>query len=84
MGLIPLTLLFCDKCQVIRVVETCVERNYEPMLTEDFIWAPDEDFLDMIDQAFLDGQIDGETMELACQWLGQNYQFFEEHNRGRI
>ena len=54
------------------------------MLTEAFIWAPDEDFLDMIDQAFLDGQIDGETMTLACQWLDQNYQFFEEHNRGRI
>ena len=29
----------------------------------------DEDFLDLIDQAFLDGQIDGETMVLACIWL---------------
>ena len=26
----------------------------------------DDDFLDLIDQAFLDGQIDGETMLLAC------------------
>lgn len=29
----------------------------------------DDDFLDMIDQAFLEGQIDGETMELTYQWL---------------
>ena len=27
----------------------------------------DEDFLDMIDQAFLEGQIDGEALELV--WL---------------
>ena len=30
---------------------------------------PDDDFLDLIDQAFLEGQIDGETMELACIWI---------------
>ena len=29
----------------------------------------DEDFLDMIDRAFLKGQIDGETMELTYLWL---------------
>lgn len=29
----------------------------------------DEEFLDLIDQAFLDGQTDGETMVLACIWL---------------
>ena len=27
---------------------------------------PDEDFLDLIEWAFLDGQIDGETADLAC------------------
>ena len=30
---------------------------------------PDDDFLDLIDQAFLDEQIDGETMVLACMWI---------------
>ena len=30
---------------------------------------PDDDFLDLIDQAFLEGQIDGETMEWTYQWL---------------
>ncbi len=29
----------------------------------------DEDFLDRIDQAFHEGQIDGETMVLACLTL---------------
>ena len=29
----------------------------------------DDDFLDVIDQAFLEEQIDGETMTLACIWL---------------
>ena len=29
----------------------------------------DDDFLDLIDQAFLEGQIDGETMVLACIWI---------------
>ena len=29
----------------------------------------DDDFLDLIDQAFLEGQIDGETMELTYLWL---------------
>ena len=33
--------------------------------------AIDDDFLDLIDRAFLDGQIDGDTMELAYQWLAQ-------------
>jgi len=29
----------------------------------------DEDFLDLIDQAFLEGQIDGETVDLMWFWL---------------
>ncbi len=33
---------------------------------------PDDDFLDLIDQAFLEVQIDGETMTLACIWLQAN------------
>ena len=32
----------------------------------------DEEFLDLIDQAFLEGQIDGETMELAFLWIESN------------
>ena len=38
----------------------------------------DDDFLDLIDQAFLEGQIDGETMELACIWL----QFVQSDSKG--
>ena len=41
------------------------------MLTEAYRLTPDEDFLDMIDQAFLAAQIDGETMKLAYLWLDQ-------------
>ncbi len=29
----------------------------------------DDDFIDLIDQTFLEGQIDGETMVLACLTL---------------
>ena len=30
---------------------------------------PDDDFLDLIDQAFLEGQIDGLKADLAYCWL---------------
>ena len=39
------------------------------MLIEAYRLEPDEDFLDMIDRAFHQGQIDGETMELAFLWI---------------
>lgn len=29
----------------------------------------DEYYLDLIDQAFFERQIDGEVMELACSWI---------------
>jgi len=32
----------------------------------------DEDYLDLIDQAFLDGQIDGEALTLAAYWVEVN------------
>ena len=33
---------------------------------------PDEECLDLIEQAFLDGQIDGETLSLAFLWVERN------------
>ena len=39
------------------------------MLTETYRLEPDADFLDMIDRAFHQGQINGETMELIYLWL---------------
>ena len=30
---------------------------------------PDPGLVDLIEQAFLEGQIDGETLVLACLWL---------------
>ena len=30
---------------------------------------PDPEMVDLIEQAFLEGQIDGEAMMLACLWL---------------
>ena len=30
---------------------------------------PDEEMVDLIEQAFLEGQIDGITADLASQWL---------------
>jgi hypothetical protein len=35
---------------------------------------PDEEMGDLIEQAFLDGQIDGETQALAFAWLGRNHE----------
>ena len=44
----------------------------------------DPDFEDLIEKAFLEGQIDGEAMELVCLWLvGSNYAQHENCNRCR-
>ncbi len=32
----------------------------------------DEDFLDLVDLAYLEGQIDGEAMVLPCIWMELN------------
>jgi hypothetical protein len=34
----------------------------------------DEEMGDLIEQAFLDGQIDGETQALAFAWLERNHE----------
>ncbi len=34
---------------------------------------PDPELVDLIEQAFIEGQIDGETQELAYQWLEVNH-----------
>ena len=34
---------------------------------------PDEDLADLIEAAFLEGQIDGETQALAFAWLERNH-----------
>ena len=43
------------------------------MLTELYIEVPDEELLDLIEAAFLEGRIDGETQELAHTWLEVNH-----------
>ena len=45
------------------------------MLTElfDEIGPPDPDLVDLIELAFLEGQIDGGTLSLACVWLERNH-----------
>jgi hypothetical protein len=35
---------------------------------------PDDDLADLIEAAFLEGQIDGETQSLAFAWLERNHQ----------
>ena len=35
---------------------------------------PDEELADLIEWAFLDGQIDGETQALAFAWLEGNHE----------
>ena len=35
---------------------------------------PDEEMADLIEQAFLEGQIDGETQALAFAWLERNHE----------
>ena len=37
----------------------------------------DQDFFDLIGQAFLDGQIDGERLSLTYRWLESDTQYFE-------
>ena len=34
---------------------------------------PDEEMVDLIEQAFLEGQIDGESEDLAYNWLKVNH-----------
>jgi hypothetical protein len=34
---------------------------------------PDEDLADLIEAAFLEGQIDGKTQSLAFAWLERNH-----------
>ena len=43
-----------------------------PRRMEDTITQPDEEFLDLIEWAFLDAQIDGETLSLAFAWVESN------------
>ena len=35
--------------------------------------SPDDDLADLIEWAFLEGQIDGETQALAFAWLERNH-----------
>ena len=34
---------------------------------------PDPELVDLIEQAFIEGQIDGEAQELAYRWLESNH-----------
>jgi hypothetical protein len=43
-----------------------------PRRVEDTIMQPDEELLDLIEWAFLDAQIDGETLSLAFAWVESN------------
>ena len=45
--------------------------HYLPDLLQDGL-SPDQDLLDLIEQSYLEGQIDGETLTLAFAWLAQN------------
>ncbi|MCH7503019.1 MAG: hypothetical protein IIA10_06670 [Proteobacteria bacterium] len=48
------------------------------MLTETYIEAllVDDDLAEQVQAALMAGQIDGETMILACYWLEENYPGF--------
>ena len=37
------------------------------------VMLPDDDLADLIEAAFLEGQIDGETQSLAFAWLERNH-----------
>ena len=39
----------------------------------DRLELPDPDFEDLIEQAFLEGIIDGETQDIAYHWLSVNH-----------
>jgi hypothetical protein len=45
---------------------------------------PDEDMLDLIELAFLEGQIDGLKVDLACIWLGGALEQISEEMPQRI
>jgi len=38
---------------------------------------PDSELVDLIEQAFLEGQIDGKTADLAYSWLQENCEVLE-------
>jgi hypothetical protein len=42
---------------------------------------PDPDLVDLIEQAFLEGQIDGETEGLAYLWIESNYPLEQQVKR---
>ena len=46
---------------------SCLERDLTEILEESRL--PDPEMIDLIEKAFLEGQIDGETMELAYCWI---------------
>ena len=52
----------------------CIECELPDLLLESI--PPDQDMADLIEQAFLEGQIDGKQVDLAYLWLnskqGQN------------
>ena len=46
---------------------SCLQCDLSEILEE--TRPPDPELVDLIERAFLEGQIDGETMVLACYWL---------------
>ena len=59
----------CHNCDIANLLEASI---------------PDSDFQDLIEWAFIEGQIDGETMGLANSWLRRAYpealtSFFRGH-----
>jgi len=55
----------------------CPGLGYHPPIMEELLRAsmpPDEELADLIEKAFRDGQIDGETQALAFAWLESNHQ----------
>ena len=53
----------------------CPDPSHHPPIMEELLRAsmpPDEDMADLIEKAFLEGQIDGETQALAFGWLDRN------------
>ncbi len=49
----------------------CLQRELPKILEE--TRPPDPDMVDMIERAFIEGQIDGEVQELAYLWLKGNH-----------
>ncbi len=50
---------------------SCLQRDLSEILEQ--TRPPDPDLVDLIEQAFLEGQIDCETQELAYTWLEVNH-----------